>query len=120
MQDTFWGLSCPPQAVVVSEGQTLPHCLHIGASEDEMNFTSFSGSAACPPGTAISGWYNLPGIPVKSGEKGGPAAWTGLQVFCRKTGLLAACAQPEKSHCEAANKIGIPSSCRSESSLHGL
>ncbi|CAE7942509.1 NEK5 [Symbiodinium necroappetens] len=70
-----------------------------------MNFTSFSGSAACPAGAAVSGWYNLPGIPVKKGEKGGPATWTGLQVFCRKTSLLAACAQPEKSHCEVGHVV---------------
>ena len=106
--DALWGISCPEGAIVVSEAQTLPHCLHIGASPTQENFSSFSGSVTCPPGTAISGWYNLPGIPVKRSEeedKGGPKDWTGLLVFCRKTNLLASCVQPEKPHCPAGHAV---------------
>ena len=60
----------------------LPYCLHIGASEEEI-FTSFSGSASCPVGSAVSGWYNLPGVPVQMRDNsiGGPSNLTGLQLF---------------------------------------
>ena len=59
----------------------LPYCLQIEASEKEQVFTSFSGSASCPLGSAVSGWYNLPSVPVKAGSLGGPANFTGLQLF---------------------------------------
>lgn len=62
----------------------LPYCLQIGASETEEVFTSFSGSASCPLGSAISGWYNLPAVPVKAGDLGGPQNFTGLQLFLDK------------------------------------
>ena len=60
----------------------LPYCLQIGAGTEQV-FTSFSGSASCPLGSAVSGWYNLPAVPVKASAfspVGGPKNFTGLQL----------------------------------------
>ncbi|CAE7346963.1 unnamed protein product [Symbiodinium natans] len=104
--DAFWGVTCPAGAVVVSEEKTLPHCLDIHASASQEVFTSFSGSATCPSGSAISGWYNLPGIFVRhNSTAGGPRNWTGLRVLCRRTTLIGFCEQPSKPHCTVGHVV---------------
>ncbi|CAE7836952.1 unnamed protein product [Symbiodinium sp. KB8] len=97
----FWGVTCPPGAVVVSEEKTLPHCLDIHASDSQEKLrevlSAYSGSATCPSGYAISGWYNLPGIKVKGNNlTGGPQNWTNL---------IGSCDQPSKPHCTAGHVV---------------
>ena len=70
----------PPNCSATSHRLMLPYCLQIGASTEQV-FTSFTGSASCPVGSAVSGWYNLPGVPVKGGTLGGPKNFTGLQLL---------------------------------------
>lgn len=59
----------------------------------------------CPDGSAISGWYNLPNIPVKGGQYGGPANATGLRLFCRSTPVLSSCQQPTASYCQGGGIV---------------
>ena len=72
-----------------------------------MHLTSYSGSVSCPNGMALGGWYNLPGIPVRSsgGSYGGPADYIGLRITCRKSSLVVSCAQPEKPSCKAGHVV---------------
>ena len=74
----MWGLSCPDGAIVASTPRTLQspdksrnpwvpwepkpesvgptsHCLQVGAGSETVHEV-LSGSAMCPPGTAVSGW----------------------------------------------------------------
>ncbi|CAK9001676.1 unnamed protein product [Durusdinium trenchii] len=94
-----WGLRCPPGAVVASDKSTLPYCLQIDAGAERV-FYAFSGSISCPEGSAVSGWYNLPGFPVQAGSFGGPSNATGLRLFCRMTALLSSCQQATTSFCQ--------------------
>ncbi|CAE7779246.1 unnamed protein product [Symbiodinium sp. CCMP2456] len=108
--DAFWGVTCPPGAVVVSEEKTLPHCLDIHASDSQEVLSAYSGSATCPSGYAISGWYNLPGIKVRGNQlTGGPQNWTELKVFCRRTNLIGFCDHPSKPHCTAGHVVNAVS-----------
>ena len=101
----IWGLRCPDGAVVSVSAQTQPHCLHINAGEEQV-LLDMVGSAACPPGSAVSGWYNLPGQPVKHlNDFGGPSSFQGFQLFCRKTALLAACQQAMNSFCHVGEIV---------------
>ncbi|CAK9000608.1 unnamed protein product [Durusdinium trenchii] len=102
-----WGLTCPPGAVVASGSSTMPYCVFVDASEEKV-FYAFSGSMSCPDGTAVSGWYNLPGTPVKGLEKGsygGPQNKTGLRLFCRSTALLSSCQNPTASSCQGGGIV---------------
>ena len=75
---------------------------------EEKVFYAFSGSMSCPDGTAVSGWYNLPGTPVKGLEKGsygGPQNKTGLRLFCRSTALLSSCQNPTASSCQGGGIV---------------
>ncbi|CAE7378765.1 NEK5 [Symbiodinium natans] len=95
----MWGLSCPDGAIVASNPRTFPHCLQVGAGAETVHEV-LSGSAMCPPGSAVSGWYNLPGLPVRSSGSGGPSSWTSARLFCRRTDLLSNCQQPMDPHCK--------------------
>ncbi|CAK9072021.1 Uncharacterized protein SCF082_LOCUS35505, partial [Durusdinium trenchii] len=99
-----WGLRCPQGAVVASEGSTMPYCRFVDAF-DEKVFFSFSGSMSCPDGSAVSGWYNLPGIPVTAGKYGGPIAATGVRLFCRSTALLSSCQPPTTPYCQGGGVV---------------
>lgn len=76
-----------------------------GASTQEKVFFSFSGSMSCPDGSAVSGWYNLPGIPVTAGKYGGPIAATGVRLFCRSTALLSSCQPPTTPYCQGGGVV---------------
>ncbi|CAE7805567.1 unnamed protein product [Symbiodinium sp. CCMP2592] len=94
-----WGLNCPEGAIVTSSPTTQPHCLQVGAGAQTW-IEVLSGSALCPSGSAVSGWYNLPGEPVQGNGAGGPAHFVGMRLFCRKTNLLANCQQLMNPSCQ--------------------
>lgn len=71
----------------------------------ERVFYAFSGSISCPEGSAVSGWYNLPGFPVQAGSFGGPSNATGLRLFCRMTALLSSCQQATTSFCQEPHTL---------------
>ncbi|CAK9081230.1 unnamed protein product [Durusdinium trenchii] len=99
-----WGIKCPSRAVVASDQTTMPYCLQVDALS-EKTFYAFSGSMSCPDGSAVSGWYNLPGIEVKAGALGGPRNATGLRLYCRSTPLLSSCEQPTTSYCQGGGVV---------------
>ncbi|CAK9105872.1 unnamed protein product [Durusdinium trenchii] len=103
----MWGLRCPSGAVVASTGQSQPHCVHINAGK-ETTHREGSGSAFCPPGSAVSGWFNLPGVPVKGRKDGpgGPTEATHFLLFCRETPLLSTCKPLQSSRCAMAEVVG--------------
>lgn len=100
-----WGLRCPKGAVLASQKPHMPYCLQIDADKEEILY-AFSDSISCPAGMAVSGWYNLPGIPVSAGKSGGPSSPTGLRLFCRATPLLSSsCEQAATSYCQAGGVV---------------
>ncbi|CAE6973326.1 NEK5, partial [Symbiodinium sp. CCMP2592] len=109
--DAFWGVVCPKGSVVSSQEDTFPHCLDIDAASSQEILTSYSGSATCPDGYAVSGWYNLPAIKVKksNGSAGGPQNWTALQLFCRRTSRIDICSEPAKPHCGSGHVVNAVS-----------
>ena len=101
-----WGLRCPPGSVVASDNSMMPYCLQLGANMGpEQEFQSFSGSMDCPAGSAVSGWYNLPGIPVKANSSNGPGNFTGTRLWCRSTPLLSSCEQPTAAWCQTPGVV---------------
>ncbi|CAE7600105.1 NEK5 [Symbiodinium sp. CCMP2592] len=95
----LWGLNCPDGAIVTSSPTTQPHCLQVGAGA-QTEHEVLSGSAFCPAGSAVSGWYNLPGQPVRGSGTGGPTNWLEMRLFCRPTNLLASCQQLMNPTCQ--------------------
>ncbi|CAJ1367952.1 unnamed protein product, partial [Effrenium voratum] len=101
----MWGARCPDGAVIVSSPDMLPHCLQIDSSAEETEHSVLPGSAICPPGSLVSGWFNLPGAQVKEHGSGGPANYTGLQLYCRASDLVTLCQQPMNPSCQAGEVV---------------
>eukprot|EP00928_Gymnodinium_smaydae_P021336 TRINITY_DN1830_c0_g1_i3.p1 TRINITY_DN1830_c0_g1~~TRINITY_DN1830_c0_g1_i3.p1 ORF type:complete len:2089 (+),score=368.20 TRINITY_DN1830_c0_g1_i3:493-6267(+) len=100
----MWSIMCPPGAVVAHTPMAMsPHCINVGATEEENEFTMLPASAVCPEGFAVAGWYNAWNQKAYGSYSGGPelGAFEKFKLKCRRiVGLARTC---EKRDAKCAN-----------------
>eukprot|EP00928_Gymnodinium_smaydae_P026668 TRINITY_DN2086_c0_g1_i3.p1 TRINITY_DN2086_c0_g1~~TRINITY_DN2086_c0_g1_i3.p1 ORF type:complete len:3588 (+),score=627.02 TRINITY_DN2086_c0_g1_i3:1023-10766(+) len=104
---TLWGIDCPPGAVVAyTVAVDGPHCIHVGATDEDEVVGSMPDSAVCDMGSAVAGWYNAPNKNVWQSTEGGPIDPTFFKLKCRKIiGMSRTCEKSEGT-CSQGSVLG--------------